>query len=147
VGWEALAVKILAMIPEAAIFPSILTVANALISAAVAWVISRLVLRENTARELLSEALAVQALEDPALISSRGKEELCGWIERVRSANTKPLFPLFKTLSDKDLDLLRPLLLQLAKEDIVRILARNDGLTSESVRFLEGAVASGVGIW
>jgi hypothetical protein len=39
VGWEALAVKILAMIPEAAIFPSILTVANALISAAVAWVL------------------------------------------------------------------------------------------------------------
>jgi len=219
-GQGAVAVKILAMIPEAAIFPFIFTVANALISAAVSWVISRLVLRENTARELLSEALAVQALEEawivegydesdlstkvsdnrkleeeprsgkfwlrrvevravldepewnspseepygfvgtrrawivrnevrgplrpgptkkhyPALISSRGKEELCGWIEGVRSANTKPLFPLFKTLSDKDLDLLRPLLLQLAREDIVRILARNDGLTSESVRFLE----------
>jgi hypothetical protein len=176
------------MPPEAAIFTSIITL---VISAAVSWSISRLVLRENTARELLSEALAVQALEEawivegydgadlsikvsdnpkleegpgkgklwlrrvevravldeaewnspseepygfvgtrrawivrnevrgqlrpgptkkhyPALISSRGKEELCGWIERVRSANTKPLFPLFKTLSDKDLDLLRP---------------------------------------
>jgi len=62
--------KILAMIPEAAIFPSIFTVANALISAAVSWVISRLVLRENTARELLSEALAVQALEE-AWVSRR----------------------------------------------------------------------------
>jgi hypothetical protein len=209
--------RIPAMPPEAGIFVALVSV---LISAAVSWLISRLVLRENTARELLSEALAIQALEEawivegydeadrsikvndnpkleeergsgklwlrrvevravldeaewnspseepygfvgtrrawivrneirgqprlgptkkhyPALISSRGKEELCGWIEHVRNANARPLFPLLKTLSDKDLDLLRPLLLQLAREDIVRILARNGSLTSESVCFLE----------
>jgi hypothetical protein len=38
------------------------------ISALVSWVTSRLVLGENTARELLSEALAVQALEEAWIV-------------------------------------------------------------------------------
>src|SRR5262249_34922119 len=75
-GQGAVAVKILAMIPEAAIFPFIFTVANALISAAVSWVISRLVLRENTARELLSEALAVQALEEAWIVEGYDESDL-----------------------------------------------------------------------
>jgi hypothetical protein len=188
-----------------------------LISACVAWLVSRRVLRENTARELLSEALAVQALEEawivegyngenfsmkisehpklregegagkfwlrrvevraildealwnspseepygfvstrrawivrnevrpgsgypgptrehyPALISSRGREELCGWIERVQNAYRRPR--MTRALTDDGLNMLRPLLIALAQPDRVQVL--RSGLSSEAIRFLE----------
>jgi hypothetical protein len=72
----------------------------------------------------------------PALISSRGREELCGWIERVQKAHAGP--PIWRTVRDSDLEMLRPLLQQLAREDIVEVLSRHDGLTTKSVAFLIG---------
>jgi hypothetical protein len=52
----------------------------------------------------------------PALISSRGRGELCNWIERVAIAHDAD------TLSDAGLAVLRPLLVSVAQEDRVAIL-------------------------
>lgn len=64
----------------------------------------------------------------PALMSSRGREELCGWIERVRTAYAG------RALRRRDLEMLRPLLGRLMHEDILENL--RDGLTKEVPNFL-----------
>lgn len=193
---------------------------SAVISAFVSWMISRLVLRETTARDLLLEALAVEALEEawileghdaqsvtaklsenrdleekqgsgkfwlrrvevraildeaewnspsadtygfvgtrrawivrnevtarmampgptlrhyPALISSRGREELCGWIERVQNAYRRPLWLIWlRSLNSNGLEMLRSLLVAVAQPDRVEVL--KGGLTPRAIAFLE----------
>jgi hypothetical protein len=69
----------------------------------------------------------------PALISSKGREELCGWIERVQNAYRGP--PMIRALTDDGLKMLRPLLIPLAQSDRVDVL--RSGLSSSAIGFLE----------
>jgi hypothetical protein len=69
----------------------------------------------------------------PAAISSRAVQELCAWAERV--ANFKKCYRVSSRLGDRDLRMLRPLLLALACPDRVRVLRA--ALTTEAARFLE----------
>ena len=68
----------------------------------------------------------------PALISSRAREELCGGSARVTNAYRR-LF-VFRALNDDQLEMLRPLLLALVKDDRIKILCPD--LTDEAVAFL-----------
>jgi hypothetical protein len=68
----------------------------------------------------------------PALISSKGREELCGWVERVQNAYRGPFW--IRALHEDGLEMLRPLLVAVAQEDRIEML--RDGLTSQAVNFL-----------
>jgi hypothetical protein len=68
----------------------------------------------------------------PALLSSRGFEELASWIERVASAHP-PCRP-FRMLSSRGLRMLRPLLLAISSPDRVGVFKGR--LTPEAKRFL-----------
>jgi hypothetical protein len=67
----------------------------------------------------------------PALISSRGKEELCAWIEQVQSAYDGRFWT---ALSEHGLLMLRPLLAAVAKQDRIDLLRSE--LSDKAVRFL-----------
>jgi hypothetical protein len=68
----------------------------------------------------------------PALISSKGREELCGWIERVQYAYHRAF--VLRALSKRGLEILRPLLVAVAGQDRIEIL--RGGLSDDVVRFL-----------
>jgi hypothetical protein len=65
----------------------------------------------------------------PALLSSQGIEEICGWIEEVAAVWPKWLF-----LGHDARKALRPLLISLAGEDRIKVLGGR--LTERSVDFL-----------
>ena len=65
----------------------------------------------------------------PSLLSSKGIEELCAWIERVTDAWNKWM------LSSYGLEMLRPILKAISGEDRVKVFG--DRLSSKAVRFLE----------
>ena len=69
----------------------------------------------------------------PALLSSRGFEELVCWIERVASAY--PLYRPFRMLSPRGLKMLRPLLAAISSPD--RIDVFRDRLTPQAKQFLK----------
>ncbi|WP_299161242.1 hypothetical protein [Accumulibacter sp.] len=78
----------------------------------------------------------------PALLSSRGFEELAAWIEQVASARSGwSFFGLFffgRTLSDSGLEMLRPLLQALATDDRISVFQTGDHsrLTQRAESFL-----------
>ena len=65
----------------------------------------------------------------PALISSRGLEELCAWIERVVDAKWRLYFHGFK--------MLRPLLNAIARSDRIEVFKTQNRLTDKAINFLK----------
>ena len=67
----------------------------------------------------------------PAIISSRAKEELGGWIEMVTSAKNGFM------LSDNGIETLRPLLGAISTEDRIDFFDKSDTLTKNALKFLK----------
>lgn len=96
-----------------------------------AWIVRDQI--QNT-RSSNSGATAYNVVSRPALISSRGIEELCGWVEQVASARKG--FPRFnQMLTDDGLQMLAPLLDPLSRPDIAKAFERS--LTKRAVEFLK----------
>jgi hypothetical protein len=92
-----------------------------------AWII-----RNATGTDQVYQGETAAEYGPPALLSSRGFEELASWIERVASAHP-PCRPL-RMLSSRGLRMLRPLLLAISSPDRVDVFRGR--LTPEAKSFL-----------
>lgn len=92
------------------------------------WVVRAAVTGGSSYRTL---AVAAGIVSRPAIVSSRGLEELCGWIEQCASAESG----FASQLSRRGLDMLSPLLVAVAGLDRVGVLQSR--LTSRARSFLE----------
>lgn len=94
-----------------------------------AWIVRDYVVQEDgkTVRSFTSGFREFDQYARPGLISSKGRSELSGWIERIATAREAEMLP------DPNLEMLRPLLDGLAGEDRVEALI----LTNRAKDFLK----------
>lgn len=85
-------------------------------------------------RDIIREESDSDVDSRPGLLSSKAKEELCGWIERVASARSGHWL-LNPRLSNNGLKMIYPLLNPLAQEDKLKVL--ESALTPRAQRFLK----------
>jgi hypothetical protein len=111
-----------------------------------AWVVRDHVLNEYSPSYSATSGPAVPC--KPALLSSKGIEELCGWVEKVASARGGKWW-LNQMLSDKGVQMLAPLLSALAGPDrrnafAGRLSNRADSLLKEyRIEYLEPKLRAG----
>lgn len=93
-----------------------------------AWIVRDTVKQEETGQSRLRHGEAYPRYAHPALVSSRGIDELCGWIERVAYARSVCL------VGNRGLRMLEPVLESVARADVTAFLKSR--LTLKSQKFL-----------